>query len=153
MLQLSEATVPFMNLIAWFERSGLRHSKPRAYCGLRWSFLLVWLLFRILLFAFFGSSVHRHWNELTPLGNVLGVGSLATLLPFNIVSLFIVATPGCPWMPLQPACDSAIGAEVGKSDSSAGLATETPVQTPSSCAGKDVRRRKALDTLVPNERW
>lgn len=97
MLQLSETTVPFANLASLFERSHLIGRRPKTYRLIRSLLALVWIVFRWLVFGFFGKSVHQHWIHLTPLGKLLGVGSLIVLLPFNIVSFFIVCTPGFPW--------------------------------------------------------
>ena len=96
LLQATEATAP-VNISIFFlsRRSG--HKGMALYSFLRWTQLLLWLVFRELLFVWFAYLVWRDWPTMPFVMKALGWGTGVPLALFNTAGLFKVVLPGFPW--------------------------------------------------------
>ena len=102
LLQCTEATVPLQMAIFFLERHGHQDDERRggptlAYTAARWGLLLLWLLVRELLFAYFAFMVWRDWDGLSLAMKALGWGTGVPLAVFNTGGLVSHVLPGWPW--------------------------------------------------------
>ena len=102
LLQCTEATVPLQTAVFFLERRGHQHDQQSggptlAYAAARWGLLLLWLMVRELLFAYFAFVVWRDWDGLTLEMKALGWGTGVPLTVFNTGGLVAHVLPGWPW--------------------------------------------------------